>query len=110
MTNLLSYLSTAAGALCLILGIWLLSISNTNRSLRGSLQDLQKRTLRHQKALQVQQRELQTQQEQINAGQTINQQVGPAVLQEMAAVSTKDEKMKELLLRHGYSVDSEAGE
>jgi hypothetical protein len=47
--------------------------------------------------------QLQTQQEQINTGSRI-QQVGMNVLKDIAAASVKDDKLKEVLQKNGYSV------
>ena len=60
-------------------------------SARGLQNDLQK--------LQAQ---YQTQQEQINAGVTISQQVGPSLLKDMASI-TDDAGMKAVLSKHGYN-------
>jgi predicted Holliday junction resolvase-like endonuclease len=47
--------------------------------------------------------QLQAQQEQINRGSQI-QQVGMSVLKDIAAASVKDEKLKDVLAKNGYSV------
>jgi hypothetical protein len=47
--------------------------------------------------------ELQGQQEQINKGQMV-QQVGINMLKDIAAASVKDDKLKDLLAKNGYSV------
>ena len=49
------------------------------------------------------QAQLQTQQEQINKG-NMTQQIGVNILKEIAAGSVKDEKLKEVLSKNGYSV------
>jgi len=108
MRSISSIVSTVAAALCLVLGIWLYFLSSSNRSLQSDLQQVQQEAQSQQRVLQGQQQKLQTQQEQINAGNTISQQVGPALLRDMAVVSTKNDKMKELLARHGYSVEQKA--
>jgi predicted Holliday junction resolvase-like endonuclease len=49
------------------------------------------------------QTQLQAQQEQINTGSRI-QQVGMSVLKDIAAASVKDDKLKDVLAKNGYSV------
>jgi predicted Holliday junction resolvase-like endonuclease len=49
------------------------------------------------------QAQLQAQQEQINTGSRI-QQVGMSVLKDIAAASVKDDKLKDVLAKNGYSV------
>jgi hypothetical protein len=46
----------------------------------------------------------QAQQQEIEAGNQISQQIGPNLLRDMAAASVKNEKMKALLAKHGYNV------
>jgi predicted Holliday junction resolvase-like endonuclease len=49
------------------------------------------------------QAQLQAQQEEINKG-SMTQQIGVNILKEIAAASVKDEKLKEVLNKNGYSV------
>ena len=84
------YISVTASALCLILSIIIFAVGNSNQSLQAEVQ-------KQQQALQVQQ-------EEINAGNQISQQIGPNLLRDMAASSVKNEKMKALLAKHGYNV------
>lgn len=84
------YISVAASGLSLLLSIIIFAVGNTNQSLQAEIQ-------KHQL-------ELQKQQEQINTGNQISQQVGPNLLRDMAVVSLKNEKMKALLGKHGYNV------
>ena len=74
------YVAVAASGLCLLLSIIVLAVGSSNQSL--------------QLEVQKQQQEVQKQQEQINTGGQIQQKVGPALLQDMAQVSLKNEKMK----------------
>jgi hypothetical protein len=85
------YISVAASALCLVLSIVLFAVGSSNQSLQN---DVQK-----------QQVELQKQQGEINKGQEIQQKVGPNLLRDMAVVSVKDENMKKLLAKNGYTVN-----
>lgn len=84
------YISVSASALCLVLSVIIFAVSNSNHSLQTQVQ-------KQQQALQVQQDE-------INAGNQISQQLGPNLLRDMAAASVKNEKMKTLLAKHGYNV------
>ena len=84
------YISVTASALCLLLSIIIFAVGNSNQSLQAEVQ-------KQQQALQVQQ-------EEINAGNQISQQIGPNLLRDMAASSVKNEKMKALLAKHGYNV------
>ena len=45
------------------------------------------------------------QQEQINTAQQISQQVGPALLRDLAVASIKNDKIKKILTSHGYNVE-----
>lgn len=101
-------LSTGAAGLCLVLGIWLLVLGGNSQSLQGELQKLQQEVQNQQQLLQAKQQQLQAQQEQITQGNTISQQVGPALLRDMASVSVKNDKMKTLLAKHGYNVEVKA--
>lgn len=49
------------------------------------------------------QNQLQGQQEQINKG-SMTQQIGVNILKEIAAASVKDDKLKDVLTKSGYSV------
>ncbi len=95
------YISVAMSALSLVLAVILLAVGFGNQGLQSEIQD-------QQKEIQKQQAELQKQQEQINTGGQIQQKVGPALLQDMAQVSLKNEKMKALLNKHGYNVQQQA--
>jgi hypothetical protein len=88
------YVSVAASCVCLVLSIVLFTFGGINQGLQIEVQ-------KQQQALQVQQG-------QINKGNEISQQIGPSLLRDMATVSVKDEKMKELLAKHGYTVNYKA--
>jgi len=85
------YISVAASALALVLSIVLFAVGSSNQTLQNEVQ--------------AQQVELQKQQEEINKGTAISQQVGPNLLRDMAVASTKNEKMKQLLAKNGYQVN-----
>ena len=88
------YISVAASALSLVLSIVLFSVGSSNATAQN---DIQK-----------QQVELQKQQEEINKGTQIQQQVGPNLLNDMAVLSTSNEKMRALLGKYGYQVKAPA--
>ena len=82
------YTSAAISALCLILSLSLFILENSARNRQAELQKLQA--------------QYQTQQEQINAGVTMSQQIGPNLLRDMASF-TDDAAMKAVLVKHGYN-------
>ena len=91
------YISIGASSVCLILSIVVFAIGLSNQSLQDEVQ-------KQQEAIQAQQQTLQAQQVEIDAGIQINQKVGPELLRDMAASSVKNDKMKQLLAKHGYNV------
>ena len=105
MKSLPFIVATGASALSLLLGIWLLFLSGTNQGLQSNLQKLQQEVQSQQQVLQVKQQQFQAQQEQINTAQQISQQVGPALLRDMAVASIKNDKIKKILTSHGYNVE-----
>ncbi|MGB8170637.1 MAG: hypothetical protein WCF18_24245 [Chthoniobacteraceae bacterium] len=105
MKSLPFIIATGASALSLLLGIWLFVLSGTNQGLQNQLQKLQQDVQSQQQTLQVKQQAFQAQQEQINTAQQISQQVGPALLRDMAVASIKNDKIKKILTSHGYNVE-----
>ncbi len=103
-------ISTGTAALCLLLGIWLFVLGGRSQGLQTELQKLQQEVQAQQQSLQTQQQQLQVQKARIDRGNTISQQVGPALLQDMATLSLKNEKLKNLLAKHGYNVQVKADE
>ena len=87
-------ISTALAAICFVLSVWIIFKGSANEKL--------------QQELTKQQQQLQSQQEQINAGNVISQQIGPNILRDMAMVSVEDKEMKDLLAKHGYTVNVQA--
>ena len=82
------YTAAAISALCLILSLSLFILENSTRNRQAELQKLQA--------------QYQTQQEQISAGVTMSQQIGPNLLRDMASF-TDDAAMKAVLVKHGYN-------
>ncbi len=105
MKSLPFLVATGASAISLLLGVWLFFLSSSNQSLSGTLQLRQQEVQTQQQSLAVKQQTLQAQQEQINAGNTISQQVGPALLRDMAVASIKNDKIKKILTSHGYNIE-----
>jgi hypothetical protein len=84
------YTSVAASALSLVLSIILFAVGLSNQSLQAEVQKKQD--------------DVRRQQEEINKGAQIAQQVGPALLKDMAQSAVKNEKMRELLKKNGYEI------
>jgi hypothetical protein len=105
MKSLPFVIATGASAISLLLGIYLFVIGGTNQSLQNDLQKLQQEVQEKQQVLAVKQQQLQQQQEQINIANNISQQVGPALLRDMAVASIKNDKIKKILTTHGYNVE-----
>ncbi len=104
------FLSLGTASLCLILGIWLLVLGGKSQGLQSELQKLQQEVQSQQQVLQEKQQKFQVQKGTIDRGTTISQQVGPALLRDMATLSVKNEKLKNLLAKHGYNVEVKADE
>jgi len=77
------YVTLALGTLCLALSITSIVLGKTNNAL---------------------QREQQAQQEEINRG-NMSVQVGQNLLRDMAELSLKNEKIKQVLAKNGYTVN-----
>lgn len=89
------YIAVALGAICLILSI---TAVVSGQSSQHTQLDFQKR----QNEIQV---ELQKRQAEVQKGQ-MSDRVGGAILQDMAAASMKNSKVKELLTKNGYNVQA----
>lgn len=105
MKSLPNLIAIIAAAISLLLGLYLYMQGWKNQGLQGNLQKLQQDVQTQQGVLAVKQQQLQVQQEQINTANTISQQVGPALLRDMAVASIKNDKIKKILTSHGYSVE-----
>lgn len=88
------FTSVAASALSLVLSIILFAVGSSNQSLQTEVQKKQQ--------------ELQKQQQEIDKGGQIVQKIGPSLLQDMANVAAKDDKMRELLKKNGYEIKAPA--
>jgi uncharacterized protein YlxW (UPF0749 family) len=100
-------LSSLAGTLCLVASVFFFFFNKTTQELGAELQKKQQQLQTEQQALQVEQQKFQNQQQQINAGVQLAQQVGPAVLNDLAVLArdNKNEKIKTLLGKYGLSVN-----
>lgn len=103
-------LSVVSSALCLILSIWLFFAGSSNQGLQSELQKRQQELQGQQQKFQIQQQKLQAQKQQIEQGNTLSQQVGPAVLRDLGtlAVQNKNEKIRGLLSKYGFNIDEKA--
>ena len=101
-----SVLSVAAAALALLLSVWFFFVTTKNQSLQSDLQRKQQTIQTRTQAVQLQQQQLQAQQEQINAGTTLAQQVGPAVLKDLGtrAIQNKNDNIRTLLSKYGVTI------
>lgn len=103
-----SLLSTASCGLALLLSLWFLVGTWANQSAESKLikqqDDLQNRQIQ----LQTQQQLLQAQQQQIDAAVQLQNQIGPAMLRDLAelSVANKNAKITELLKKHGLQVNA----
>ena len=77
------YTTLALGALCLVLSITAIILGKTNNNL---------------------QQQQQAQQEEINRG-NMSMQVGQNMLRDMAEISLKNDKIKQVLAQNGYTVN-----
>ena len=97
------FLSIFLSALALGAGIWLFFASSATLSLQWELQQRQDEIQTKQQAIQLQQQQLQAQQQQINTGAQLAEQIGPAVLRDLASLvlQNKNQKIRELLQKYG---------
>ena len=96
-------LSTTSALIALCLSAWLFFGSAANNRLQVELQRRQDDIQARQQALQTQQQQYQAQQQQIEAGAQLAQQVGPAVLRDLASlqIQNKNAKIAALLKKFG---------
>ncbi len=87
------YSATALSAICLLLSITVIVMGKGSQTAQLHLQQ-------RQSEIQV---ELQQRQLEVNKG-TMSNQVGTSILQDMAASSVNNPRMKEVLAKNGYNV------
>lgn len=93
MKSLQFYIVLALGALCLILSITVVVVGQMNQHTQL---DFQKR----QNEIQI---EVQKRQAEVQKG-AMSDRIGGAILQDMAAASLKNSKIKDVLAKNGYNV------
>ena len=100
-------LSTASCGLALLLSLWFLVGTWANHCTEGKLLKQQDEIQAHQLAIQSQQQQLQTQQQQIEGAAQLQNQIGPAMLRDLAqlSVANKNTKITELLKKYGLEVN-----
>jgi len=105
-----SLLSTAASGLAVLLSLWLLIGTWGNHGAQRRLQGQQEEIQSRQLAIQTQQQQLQAQQQQIEAGSQLANQVGPAMLRDLAelSVANKNKNISALLKKYGLEVNADA--
>ena len=109
--NPFAILSSAAGALCVLLSAIVCLKSSSVQGLQADLQKKQQEVQTSQQEVQLQREKIQAQQQQIDAGVKLAQQVGPAVLNDLGVLArdNKNEKIRKLLDKYGVKLN-EAGE
>ena len=100
-------LSTASSGLALLLSLWFLVGTWSNQSFESKLLKQQDEIQAHQLAIQAQQQQLQAQQQQIEGAAQLQNQIGPAMLRDLAqlSVTNKNNKITELLKKYGLEVN-----
>ncbi len=100
-------LSTASCGLALLLSLWFLVGTWSNQSTEGKLLKQQDEIQAHQLAIQTQQQQLQAQQQQIEGAAQLQNQIGPAMLRDLAqlSVANKNAKITDLLKKYGLEVN-----
>jgi len=103
-----SLLSTASAGLAVLLSLWLTIGTWGNHNAQRRLQAQQDEIQNRQLAIQTQQQQLQLQQQQIDAGAQLANQVGPAMLRDLAEVSVvnKNKNITQLLKKYGLEVNA----
>lgn len=101
-------ISTASCGLALLLSLWFLVGTWSNQSSETKLLKLQDEIQAHQLVIQGQQQQLQAQQQQVEAAAQLQNQIGPALLRDLAqlSVANKNTKITELFKKYGLDVNS----
>lgn len=89
------YIAVALSAICLVLAIALIAVGQSSQSAQLELQ-------KRQSEIQI---ELQQRQAEVNKGQ-VSDQVGGAILRDLAPVALKNSKIRDVLAKHGYNVSA----
>jgi hypothetical protein len=101
-------ISTATCSLAVLLSLWLLVSNWSNQSLQRALQTQQDEIQAHQVTIQGLQQQLQAQQQLIDAASQLANQVGPAVIRDLATlqIQNKNQKIAALLKKYGIEAKS----
>jgi len=101
-----SILSISTSSISLLLSLWLCVVSLSANSMQATLQKLQEDLQSRQQAVQLQQQQLQAQQQQIESAKQLAQQVGPAVVRDLASlqVQNKNTKIAAILKKYGIEI------
>jgi len=104
--------SIGSAGLSVALGLWFLGSSFGNQGLQRTLQKKQDDIQARQLAIQAQQQQLQSQQQLIDAGTQLAQQVGPAMIRDLAAlqVEKNNKKIAQMLQKYGIEAKANAPE
>jgi F0F1-type ATP synthase membrane subunit b/b' len=108
--NPFSLLSSVAGAFCVLLSAVYYLKSSGVQKLQADLQKRQQEVQGEQQEVQLQQQKAQAQQQQIDAGVKLQQQIGPAVLNDLGLLArdNKNEKIRKLLDKYGVKINEAA--
>jgi len=103
-------LSIVSGLLCLLLSVVFYVKSGSVQTLSEDLQKQQDSLAAEQRTFQTKQQILAGQQQALQQAQQLQQQIGPAVLQDLglAARDNKNEKIEKLLLKYDVKINREA--
>ena len=101
MNNTPFFISTAAAGVCTILGALHLVSGSANLGIQREFQTKEQQVQELREAVELKQREFQTQQQIIEAGSTVAQKYGPPILRDLGylAAKNKNEKIKAILTR-----------
>lgn len=103
------FVHTAVSSLVVLLSFWLFVGSWSFHSKQGAVQALQEKIQARQLAIQSQQQQLQLQQQRIDSGAQLANQLGPAMLRDLAALQlqNKNQKIADLLKKYGVEARAE---
>ncbi|MFY8268179.1 MAG: hypothetical protein ACOVLK_02170 [Terrimicrobiaceae bacterium] len=102
-------ISLSAGALALLLSLWFLVGTWSNQSLQLGLQKQQDEIQARSLTIKNQQQQLQTQQQQIDSGAQLANQVGPAMIRDLAALQVENKNTKIAALLKKYGIEAAPG-
>lgn len=103
------FVHTAVSSLVVLLSLWLFVGSWSVHSKQGAVQALQEKIQARQLAIQSQQQQIQLQQQRIDSGAQLANQLGPAMLRDLAALQlqNKNQKIADLLKKYGVEARAE---